>query len=144
MATVSYAPLQDDFMNTEANIPSDTWLQWFADLGTSLNGQWNIDSRLFASSGIDRVPDDSYASSTGREVSFLFVWDTGVTFTNGTFTLGRQDLTVLPGMLQIWEGSSLVSGAYCKDNVISFTNATYTGRVIVQGTILTKISKREG
>jgi hypothetical protein len=144
MATIAYAPIQDDFLSSEANIPRDAWLQWFADLGTSLNGQWNIDSRLFSSSGIDTVPDDSYVSSTGREVSFLFVWDNGVTFTNGTFTLGRQDLTVLPGMLQVWENSTLVSGAYCKDNIISFTSAAYSGRVIVQGTILTKISKRGG
>jgi len=142
MATIGAAPIQEDLVDPDANIPARSWLQWFADLGTALNGEWNLSETRLTAAGISVEPDESYVSSMGREVTFLFVWNSGVEFSSGSYTLSRGSLTMLPGFLQVWNNGAMVDGALCGDSNISFKDGTYSGQVIVQGTILTKIEKR--
>ena len=111
-------------------------------------GKWGSQSRNLTLNNIIAT-DEQYVSYNGREVSFLFEWINGVTFSSSSIEIDfptltnpdrkRNDLTIISGMLQVWDGNNLVSGAYVKDNIITIPDKNISNRCIIQGTVLTKV-----
>ena len=138
MSRVGPAPLQ------KANEFDRSWLQWFSTLGNALQGRWGQEQRDLELVNITSKPDEQFLNYKGRELSFLFVWESGLETSNSSILLSttptQADLTMRPGMLQIWEDSSLVAGAYASQSTITLPDLNLSGRVIIQGTILTRIN----
>jgi len=92
------------------------WVQWFSEIGNSLAGRWGQEKRQLEKVNIDPQPDVEYLNYKGRELSFLFVWESPITFSGSQILLnalpGQADLTMRPGMLEVWDDSTLVGGAY--------------------------------
>ena len=114
-----------------------SWVRWFTELGNSLRGRWGQEERLLSLTNLTQ-PSEQFVNFKGKEVSFLFVWTSGVTFSSSEINLDRTDPTMRPGMLQVWEGDTEVLGAYCSERKIDFPDQTLAGRVIVQGSIMIK------
>jgi hypothetical protein len=138
------APLFHELLQDGVNL-SRGWLHFFETIGDSISGEWSIGQRQLTQVGIDTVPDTSYISYQGREIRFLFVWDAGMSASPGnSITLAASDLTMLPGMLEIWEDSVINIGAFASEKTITIPVQTYTGRVIIQGTVLLKVQDPRG
>jgi|10_taG_2_1085330.scaffolds.fasta_scaffold13149_2 hypothetical protein len=146
-STVSNTPAQRPLLDSSGLIDR-SWRSWFSSIGDALLGKWGNQSRNLTF--INIIPtNEQYISYNGREMTCLFEWSNGVTFSNSTIELDfptlsnperqRSDLTVISGMLQVWDGEDLVKGAYVKDNIITLPNINISNRCIVQGTVLTKI-----
>ena len=112
-----------------------SWLRWFSELGNGLKGRWNQESRKLTLHNLS-TPSQQFINFKGSEISFLFVWTNGVTFSTSSIDLGDKDPTMRPGMLQVWEEDTEVLGAYCSQREISFPDQVLSGRVIVQGSVL--------
>lgn len=138
MSRVGPAPLQ------KANEFDRSWLQWFSSIGNALSGRWGQEQRTLELVNILTTPDEQYLNYKGRELSFLFVWESGLITSSSSILLNtlptQADLTMRPGMLQIWEDSALVAGAYASQSTITLPDLNLSGRVIMQGSILTKIT----
>lgn len=138
MSRIGAAPLQ------KANEFDRSWLQWFSTLGNALNGRWGQEKRTLELVNISSNPDEQFLNYKGRELSFLFVWESGLTTSSSSILLNtlptQADLTMRPGMLQIWEDSALVAGAYASQSTIELPDLSLSGRVIIQGSVLTKIT----
>jgi hypothetical protein len=127
---IPFAPIQKE------NNFTREWLQWFKDLGNSLNGLWGVQKRNF--SGLVPSPDESYLSYSGREITFFLKWDAGVQFQNSKLILENKDLSMIGGKLLIFDGNQLVDTANCIDKEVVFPDIIVSNECIVQGTILTK------
>ena len=144
------APIQTPMFN--GNVMENGWRQWFTSTSDNLSGKWGINSRNLEKENINETPSKEYVSYTGREVTFLFQWDDGVTFSNSAIYIEfprngsndklKLDLTLIGGMLRIWEGDNLIGGAYASDTKITIPDYDLSGRVVIEGTILTKVTER--
>ena len=115
-----------------------SWVQWFSTLGDGLVGRWGQEKRTLAKENLAE-PDTEYLNYKGRELSFLFVWESGVEFTTASIKLNNSDYTMRPGMLEIWQDSTLVGGAYCAERLINLPDlGLLSGRIILQGSVFTK------
>jgi|32_taG_2_1085360.scaffolds.fasta_scaffold131806_1 hypothetical protein len=139
MSDIAPAPLLKPFVDENTNLASREYGQWFSTVGNGLSGRWLMSKRNLEKTN-GTAPNIEYISYQGRELKFLFVWESGVTFAADTITLDRSDLTMLPGMLEVWDDSTLVGGAYCNERTIELPNTVVSGRCIIQGTVLTKIA----
>lgn len=148
--TQNTAPVQNPMFN--GNVMTDGWRQWFTSTSDNLSGKWGINSRNLEKENIATSPSKEFLSYTGRELTFLFQWDDGVTFSNSAIYLEfprngsndklKSDLTLIGGMLQIWEGDTLVGGAYASETKITIPDMDLNGRVVIEGTILTKVTEK--
>lgn len=138
MRTIAPAPLLKPFVDPDQNLASREYIQWFSSLGDSLTGRWGLDKRNLAKTNAT-TPDLEYISYKGRELRFLFVWEDPITFASDTITLDRSDLTMLPGMLEVWDGTALSAGAYCSEDTITLPDLTTAARCVIQGSVLTKV-----
>ena len=138
MSNIGPAPIMNPLSNGRI------WSQWFSTLGDSLKGRWGQQKRQLEKLNIDPQPTTEYLNYKGTEISFLFVWESGVTFNGSEILLSdtpaTADLTMRSGILQVWDGSTLVGGAYCSERTIELPNLSSSGRTIVQGSIMTKIT----
>jgi len=141
MSRIGPAPLQ------KANGFDRSWLQWFSTLGNALGGRWGQEQRSLEFVNFNEIysnPAEQFLNYKGRELSFLFVWESGLTTSSSSILLNtlptQADLTMRPGMLQIWEDSALVAGAYASQSTITLPDLNLSGRVIMQGSVLTKIT----
>lgn len=118
------------------------WVQWFSAIGDALSGRWGQDKRQLEKTNIATEPNEEYLNYRGRELTFLFVWEDGIEFNASTISLsslpGTADLTMRSGMLNVWDGSTLIGGAYCKERTIELPNLNSGGRIIVEGSVMTK------
>lgn len=135
---MSPAPLLKPFVNDDQNLASREYGQWFASIGDSLSGRWTLSKRNLTKTNAT-APDIEYISYQGRELRFLFVWDDPITFASDTITLDRSDLTMLPGVLEVWDDAAMIAGATCSESLITLPNLTTTGKCIIQGCVLTKV-----
>jgi len=136
MSNLGAAPLMKPLSDERA------WTQWFSEIGNSLNGRWGQEKRQLEKVNIATQPTEEYLNYKGRELSFLFVWESPITFSGSEILLnelpGQADLTMRPGMLEVWDDSTLVGGAYCSERTIELPNLSSNGRIIVQGSVMTK------
>lgn len=136
---IGAAPLQKPFL-AEDGASDRSWLNWFSDVGSSINGEWSISPRQLSASGVSSKPNTSWISYQGREVRYLFIWNSGVTFSAGAkLSLEKQDLTLIGGVLDIYEAEVLVGGAFAQNRTISLPELDLSGRIVIQGCILTKV-----
>ena len=149
--SIGPAPLQKPFLNGDQLDRS--WLQWFSTVGDALNGKWGLSKRDLTYNNIDlsEYPlTETYVSYTGREVTFLFCWEEGVEFNNSSIdiifptnlnpNIQKADLPFFKGMLQVWDGNNLFGGAYANNTSISLPDINSSNRIIIQGTLLTKVT----
>ncbi len=133
MRDIGSAPILKEIQADQA------WKKWLTDVGDGVNGRWGLEKRDLSLTNL-ATPDIEYLSYMGRELSFLLVWENGVTFNSSSIALNRSDLTMLPGMLQIWDNLDIVGGAYCAEREVNFKDIVVSGRCIVQGKVFTKVS----
>jgi hypothetical protein len=137
---ITTTPVQKALLNISAAIEK-AWLHWFSEIGDGLNGLWGVESRKLASVNLSREPDTEVLSHQGRELTLLFVWDSAITFSSVTFSLDKSDSTMEQGMLNVWDGSTLVGGAYCTGTSIQVPDIAISGRCIIQGTVITRTTR---
>lgn len=149
--SIGSAPIQKPFLN--GNQADRGWLQWFSSVGDALGGKWGISKRNLSYNNInlDDYPlTENYVSYIGREVTFLFCWEAGVQFSNSSIdiifptisnpNIQKADLPFFKGMLQVWDGNNLFGGAYAENTVITLPDINSSNRIIIQGTLLTKVT----
>ena len=144
MANMNTAPTQDNLLDPGSSLPARSWFQWFSDLGTNLSGKWGTSSRRYTVEGVDKQPDEGWISYQGREMSVNLVWNDGFESINGNILLTSKDYTVIPSMLELWQGNTISFGVYAMDRTFSIPDNTYTGRIIIQGRLITKVAKAGG
>jgi len=140
MPILNETPINKPFLT--ANNVSREWELFFSQLGDGLNGKWEMSLRNLNKVNLNDIPSRDITSYQGRELSFSFVWENGATFSNSSMLLdienGRGDFTMEEGYLQVWDGPTLVNGAYCKDLTIELPDLVTNNKIIIQGKILTK------
>ena len=142
MPDINVPPLQIPLI--ERDRISKAWEFFFSGLGDGLNGRWNYGPRKLASTNLSVEASPQLVSYQGREVTFSFIWQNGATFSNSSMALSIDstsdgDLTLTDGYLQVWDGSTQIQGAYCTGLTINLPNVVTSNKIIVQGTLLTKI-----
>lgn len=148
---LSSAPVKTTLL--DGNVLNKVWIQWFSTLSDILSGKWGINKRTLEKQNIATEPDIEYVSYTGREITFLFQWNNGVTFSDSKIfleypradatTKTKSDLTMIGGMLAIYQDDNRTTvGAYASESTITIPDMELTGRVIIQGTILTKVTEQ--
>tara|TARA_R110001632_G_scaffold10441_8_gene38664 strand:+ start:572 stop:1009 length:438 start_codon:yes stop_codon:yes gene_type:complete len=142
MPDINVPPLQIPLIENDRI--SKSWEFFFSGLGDGLNGRWNYGARKLAKTNLSVEASPQLVSYQGRQVTFSFIWENGATFNNSTMSLNINttstgDLSVTEGYLQVWDGSTQIAGAYCKDLIINLPDVVTTNKIIVQGTLLTKI-----
>lgn len=141
MANINETPLNKPLLNGSSI--SRPWELFFSQLGDGLNGKWEYSQRKLTRVNIADEADVELLSYHGREATFSFVWENGATFNNSKIELNRlSDYSLTEGYLQVWDGATQVEGAYCKDFDITLPDLDTTNKIIIQGTILTKINRR--
>lgn len=124
------------------------WFQWFSSVGGALLGRWGQERRSLELINLD-PPEKELLNYKGRECSFLLYWESEVEFNNSSINLetnpDKADPTFWPGMLQVWEGSTLVGGATIEDRTITIPDfGVLAGRVTLQGTAMIKTRDPRG
>ena len=134
MINLNRPPLRDPINGN--NGMSHSWLKFFSQLGDSLFGKWGNEERNITRTNVV-APTVQQISYTGFEVSFLFIWDQGVTFSTSILELEKNDYSVFPSALYVIDGNRLLNDVAIVDGkTITLPDLTSTNRVIVQGTAL--------
>ena len=134
MINLNRPPLRDPISTN--NGMSHSWLKFFSQLGDSLFGKWGNEERNVTRTNVV-APTVQQISYTGFEVSFLFIWDQGVTFSTSILELEKNDYQVFPSALFVVDGNQLLNDVAIVDGkTITLPDLTSTNRVIVQGTAL--------
>lgn len=132
---IPFAPLQKD------NSFGREWLQWFSSVSQGIAGLWGNQKRKFKLVA-SKNADDSYLNYTGSQMTFLIKWNDGVVFQNSKLIIEKEDLTMIGGYLFLINDGTIVELLKAEGKEVLIPDLTFTGEVIIQGTIIGKEDRR--
>lgn len=132
---IPFAPLQKD------NSFGREWFQWFSSVSQGITGLWGNQKRKFKLVA-SKVADESYLNYTGSQMTFLIKWNDGVQFQNSKLLLEKEDLLMVGGRLLLINDGTIVNTLKAEGNEVLIPDLTFTGEVIIQGTIIGREDRR--
>jgi hypothetical protein len=119
---INSAPLID-----KLNV-SDVWLRWFANLGTSLEGDWDLytASLVFTGTGTQEVSIQSAGKSAIIQIKINSA-------TDGALTLPFRAKDTI---LRVWDNDSqtLIGGASVSGSLVQLP--LVSGNILIEGTVV--------
>ena len=134
-------PIKKPFMDSLV-FNGKVWIQWLTTLGDALKGEWSEGARVLTFSS-SLSADSNYFSFQGVQVFVNIVFNdkTATLDLSGTIQVldeKNKPIQFLNGMLNLYDGETLVQGVSVVGTNINLPTLTTSGKTIITGTLVLK------
>ena len=134
-------PIKKPFMDSLV-FNGKVWLQWLTTLGDALKGEWSEGARVLTFSS-SLSADSNYFSFQGFQVFVNIVFNDKIAPLDLSGTIQVLDeknkpIQFLNGMLNLYDGETLVQGVSVVGTNINLPTLTTSGTTTITGTLVLK------
>ena len=134
-------PIKKPFMDSLV-FNGKVWIQWLTTLGDALKGDWSEGARVLTFSS-SLSADSNYFSFQGVQVFVNIVFNdkTATLDLSGTIQVldeKNKPIQFLNGMLNLYDGETLVQGVSVVGTNINLPTLTTSGTTTITGTLVLK------
>jgi hypothetical protein len=129
---IEIAPIKKPFIN-DTMIDGKVWMQWLTVIGDALQGEWTEGKRVL----VGGDSSANYFSFQGLQVFCRIEFENALSGTIQVMDSKNKAIQFLDGMLNLYEGTTLVQGVEVSGTTINLPTLSGGDRVLT-GTLVLK------